>query len=145
MGLCKRCYKILPQRIFKLINILIDLIYGIFHYFVKEEESYLRYVNVGKFTSAAVLNSLDLFQINCHCCCGLEIKTQEAQKKSNEKIMLEKIDGEIKDLQLKNGILQSLVEEVNQPSGKYENLITKFKEAENLKKQIEEKINILIA
>ena len=140
---CKRCSEIISQKLFRLINILIDLIFGIFHYFMKQEDWYLRYASVVKFISTAIFNALDAFQIRCLCCCGSNqsSKEEELDEEDVEKQINKKLDA----LKLKKKLLIKLHNEVNKSNKKYLDIVSKVKEIKELKKEIKEKIEVIIA
>lgn len=140
---CKRCFHIICQRLFKLINILIDLIFGIFHYFMKDEEYHLRYASVAKFTSAAILSTLDVFQVPCDCCCCCS-KKQSQENQSEDELLKDHIDGEINILEIKNNVLGRIAKETDKSSAKFEEMVSRLKKIEELEKQNKKYISIIL-
>ena len=53
-----KCLEILCQKILRVINVLIELMLGIFHFFLKYEDWYIRYDIIAKFISTAFFNLL---------------------------------------------------------------------------------------
>ena len=141
---CKRCFHIICQRLFKLINILIDLIFGIFHYFMKDEEYHLRYASVAKFTSAAILSTLDVFQVPCDCCCCCCSKKQSQEGQSQYEILNAHIKGEINILRIKNNVLGRLANETNTSNEKFKEMAAMLKELEELEKKSKEYISFIV-
>lgn len=118
---CSKFSEIICQKIFKIINILIDLMFGIFHYFVKHENWYIRYANIIKFISTAIFNTLDIFQVHCSCCSN---KNSEKDKLNDDKINKE-LDKRIANLELEKEILIRLRDEPEKTSDKYLEMIKK--------------------
>ena len=105
-------WKIISDQIldkkFKAMNILCDLVFVIFHYFVKNEDSKLRVANIIKFLATSLINLAEIFKkyftCNCCCCCSrkddkkLKHEVDEISKKldnlknkyEDEKIILKK-------------------------------------------------------
>jgi len=98
---CSKCLKKLCQEIFKLITILIDLAYGIYHFFLKEEEAKIRYANMVKFISTAFFKTLDTFKT--FCCSSCFSKKKSGTNLDYEDI-LEELDYEIDRLNSKKDI-----------------------------------------
>ena len=112
--MCKRCLEILHEKLFRFLNILIDVIFGIFHYFMKREDWPIRYASVVKFISTGIFNALDAFQIRCRCSCCLKKSAQE-DSIDDEKMEAE-LDEKFTKLQTKKEILQRLEKNKKNPN-----------------------------
>ena len=93
--------EIIRQKLFKIINILIDLIYGIFHYFVKHENWCIRYASAVEIISAVIFNTLDVFQIHCNLCS----KKNSVEFKLNEEEINDEVVKKIEILQIEKEAL----------------------------------------
>ena len=59
---CNKFCKISYQNLFKIINILIDLVFVIFHCVVNDEDCYIRCANILKFLATSITNIIEIFQ-----------------------------------------------------------------------------------
>lgn len=57
----------ISKKIFRLIIILLDFIFGWYHFFTKEEPLHLRITSFFKFIITGICNFLDLLGIACAC------------------------------------------------------------------------------
>lgn len=144
---CKKCCQIISQKLFRLINILIDLMFGIFHYFVKREDWYLRYASVVKFISSAIFNTLDMFQVRCCCCCCClkESSQEDLDEMMDDETMVEELDKKTKDLLREKTILKRILDGNDKTSQNYSNILSKIKRNINLQKENNGYIKLIIA
>ncbi len=73
----RKCLEILILKIFRILVIIIDLAFAIFHYCEKDESSILRIVSIIKFASTAVCNTMDILWTYIYCCDIRNIKLQD--------------------------------------------------------------------
>ena len=59
--------EMLRKKMFKFINIILDIIFGIYHFFSKDEPTHLRITSFIKFNVTALFNFFDAFEIRCKC------------------------------------------------------------------------------
>ena len=137
----KTCLDTLREKLFRFLIILIDVSFGLFHFFMKKEDRPIRYASVFKFISTGVLNALDALQIKCRCLCCIR-KSAEEEPIDDEK-MAAKLDEKLSKLQSKKEILERLEKKKTNP--KYSEMISKVKTIEKLEKEIKEKIEIILA
>lgn len=130
---CSKCLKKLCQEIFKLITILIDLAYGIYHFFLKEEEAKIRYANMVKFISTAFFKTLDTFKT--FCCSSCFSKKKSGTNLDYEDI-LEELDYEIDRLTSKKDILKKISKETNRENENYLLVCSKLVTINKIKTEI---------
>ena len=130
---CSKCLKKLCQEIFKLITILIDLAYGIYHFFLKEEEAKIRYANMVKFISTAFFKTLDTFKT--FCCSSCFSKKKSGRNLDYEDI-LEELDYEIDRLTSKKDILKKISKETNRENENYLLVCSKLVTINKIKTEI---------
>ena len=63
----RRIFLKISQKIFRFIIILLDFIFGWYHFFTKEEPLHLRITSFFKFIITGICNLLDLLGIACAC------------------------------------------------------------------------------
>ena len=121
--------------------------FGIFHYFVKREDWYLRYASVVKFTSSAIFNTLDMFQVRCCCCCCcLKGSSQEdLDEMMDDETMVEELDKKTKDLLREKTILKRILDGNDKTSQNYSKILSKIKRNNNLQKENNGYIKLIIA
>ena len=121
--------------------------FGIFHYFVKREDWYLRYASVVKFISSAIFNTLDMFQVRCCCCCCClkESSQEDLDEMMDDETMVEELDKKTKDLLREKTILKRILDGNDKTSQNYSKILSKIKRINNLKKENNEYIKLIIA
>ena len=124
-----KCLHILRQKIYKIINILIDLAFGIFHFFVKHENWYIRYANMVKFIATAFFNTLDIFQTLCRCC------RRSEKKPIDNGTINEVLDNQIENLQFERSVLIQIRDEPNKNTKEYQEIHSKAATIRKLKKE----------
>ena len=99
---CEECLEIFCQKIYQFINILIDLVFGFFHLFAKDEDWHIRMASAVKFIAAAFFSTCDIFQSFCPCFCCCSKKKSELDKKIKE------LNKDIQKLKKENEILKEI-------------------------------------
>ena len=95
----KNSSMITRQKLFRIIDIFIELMVGIFLYFMEREDWYLKYATIAKFISTAIFKAMNLFHISFHCCCPSKQSIQEDLIKDEKMEIL--IVEKLKKLRLK--------------------------------------------
>ena len=104
----KNSSMITRQKLFRIIDIFIELMVGIFLYFMEREDWYLKYATIAKFVfhnkvakfiSTAIFKAMNLFHISFHCCCPSKQSIQEDLIKDEKMEIL--IVEKLKKLRLK--------------------------------------------
>ena len=134
---------IIRQKLFRIIDIFIEFMVGIFLSFMEREDWYLKYATVAKFISTAIFNAMNWFHIRFHCYCLSKQSIQEDLIKDEKMEIL--IDEKLKKLRLKKAILLRFLNERNTSNPKYLDMISKVRQIEILKKEIKDKIEIILA
>lgn len=121
--------------------------FGIFHYFVKREDWYLRYASVVKFISSAIFNTLDMFQVRCCCCCCClkESSQEDLDEMMDDETMVEELDKKTKDLLREKTILKRILDGNDKTSQNYSKILSKIKRNNNLQKENNGYIKLIIA
>lgn len=121
--------------------------FGIFHYFVKSEDWYLRYASVVKFISSAIFNTLDMFQVRCCCCCCClkESSQEDLDEMMDDETMVEELDKKTKDLLREKTILKRILDGNDKTSQNYSKILSKIKRNNNLQKENNGYIKLIIA
>ena len=128
---CEECLKIFCQKIYKIINIIIDLVFGFFHLFAKEEEWHLRMANACKFIGTAFFNTLDTFQTFCP-------SFSCSKKKSILEQKIEELNQDIQKLETEKTILEEIRNSGTREPEKYKTIQTKLSTIRKLKEENEQ-------
>ena len=128
----RRIFRIMQEKIFQRLIILIDFVFSIVFYKIENKDESIKMASIFKFLTTGLLNIADMFKDiccdkSCCTCCSCWSKKKPEEVELDYEIINTEIDNWMKKLRLIKDIKLKLRDETNKNSQDYSETLKKYK------------------